>query len=125
MFRRQRDRLVSHFRASAEAGFVDLRWRAAEPGGLRFRLLRSEHDYPTPSDPPTADLLWEGSDTAYQDRGAAGRRRYFYVLEAQGQDGLWHEQVRARVRAKFGAVDRAVVEADNISTGAYDAHPNP
>lgn len=69
MFQRHRDRLVHHFRASAEAGFVDLCWRTAEPGGLRCRLLRSERDYPGPPDPPTADLLWEGTDTAYQDRG--------------------------------------------------------
>jgi hypothetical protein len=124
MLARQRDSLVHHFRASAEAGFVNLRWRTAEPCGLHYRLLRSERSYPASFDPPTADLLWEGTDTGYQDRGAAGRRRYFYVLQAQGLGGLWLEQARARVKAKFGAVDRAAIEAANVATGAYDAHPN-
>ena len=124
MLGRQRDRLVHHFRASAEAGFVDLRWRASAQGDPRFRLFRSERDLPVPADPPTADLLWEGTDTVYQDRGVAGRRRYSYVLQAQGPDGLWHEQARARVKAKFGAMDRSAIEADNIATGAYDARPD-
>ena len=76
MFKRQRDKLAHHFRASAEAGFVDLRWRTTEAGGLRFRLLRSERDYPSPSDAPTAEPLWEGTDSAYQDRAAVARDEY-------------------------------------------------
>ena len=115
MFKRQRDRLVHHFHAAAEAGFVDLHWKPAEPD-LRFRLLRAEHE--------PAELLWEGTDSAYQDRGVAGRRHYVYVLQAQGPDGLWREAARARVKAKFAAVDRSAIEADNVATGAYDAHPN-
>jgi len=124
MLGRQHDRLAHHFRASAEAGFVDLRWRVAEPGGLRFRLLRSERNYPETSDPVAAsDVLWEGDATGYQDREAVGQRRYFYVLCARGPGGDWQEQGRARVKAKFFPVDHAPTEARNLEIGAYPIPP--
>lgn len=73
MWGRQQNKLTHHFRASAEAGFVDLRWRATMVGGVRFRLLRSERGYPeTPETAADRHLLWEGADSDYQDRGVAG-----------------------------------------------------
>jgi hypothetical protein len=125
MFGRQHNKLVSHFRASTEEGFVNLRWRVSEANAARYRVLRSERRYPeTPEATADWDLLWEGADCDYQDRGVAGQRHYFYVLYARGLAGDWLEQSRARVKAKFAPVDRAAVEALKAETGAYDAHPN-
>ena len=63
MFGRQHSTLVSHFRASAEEGFVNLRWRATEANAARYRVLRSERRYPeTPEATADWDLLWEGAD---------------------------------------------------------------
>jgi hypothetical protein len=124
MFGRQHSKLVSHFRASAEAGFVDLRWRATEASGVRFRLLRSERGYSGTSEATAAsDALWEGTDTGYQDRGVAGQRRYYYVLFARGPAADWQEQGRARVKAKSSSVDRASIEGHNLEIGAYPIPP--
>jgi len=125
MLGRQQNKLAHHFRASAEAGFVDLRWRLTEVGGVRFRLLRSERGYPETPDAAAADcnLLWEGADSDYQDRGVAGQRSYFYVLYARGSAGDWQEQSRARVKAKSSSVDRASIEARNLKIGTYPIPP--
>ena len=126
MFRRQHDRIAHHFRASAEAGFVDLRWGAAQESGARFRLVRSEQGEGATADPAGADVLWEGTDTAYQDGGAIGRRRYDYVLYASLPSGDWQEQAHARVRARLPEPqrDRSAIEADKLATGAYDKVSN-
>lgn len=124
MLGRQQNKLAHHFRASAEAGFVDLRWRAAEAGGARFRLLRSERGYPeTPETAADWNVLWEGADSDYQDRGVAGQRHYYYVLYARGSAGDWQEQSRARVKAKSSPVDRASIEARNLATGTNPIPP--
>ena len=118
MFGRHRNKL--QFQASAEAGFVDLHWRATEASGVRFRLLRSER-----GDDATADVLWEGSDVIYQDRKAVGRRRYVYLLQARLPGGDWQEQARARVQAKLPEPrDRSAIEAGKLATGAYDKVSN-
>ena len=124
MLGRQQNKLTHHFRASAETGFVDLRWRATEVSGVRFRLLRSERSYPeTPETAADWHLLWEGADSDYQDRGVAGQRHYFYVLYARGSAGDWQEQSRARVKAKSSPVDRASIEARNLEIGTYPIPP--
>jgi hypothetical protein len=124
MLGRQQNELTHHFRASAEAGFVDLRWRVTEASCVRFRLVRSERGYPeTPETTADWQLLWEGADSDYQDRGAAGPRHYFYVLYARGSAGDWREQGRARVKAKRSPVDRASVEARNLEIGTYPIPP--
>jgi hypothetical protein len=126
MFGRQHNKIAHHFRASAEAGFVDLRWRAAESSGAGFRLVRSEQGDGAAVDPAGADVLWEGTDTTYQDRGAVGRRRYVYLLYARLPGGDWQEQARARVHAKLPEPqrDRSTYEANKLATGAYDKVSN-
>ena len=124
MFGRQRNKLVSHFRASAEEGFVDLRWRVTAANAARCRVLRSERRYAeTPEAAADWDLLWEGADCDYQDRGVAGQRRYYYVLFARGLAGDWQEQSRASVKAKSSPVDRASIESRNLEVGTYPIPP--
>jgi hypothetical protein len=126
MFRRQHDKIAHHFRASAEPGFVDLLWRAAQESDARFRLVRAEQGEVATPDPAGADVLWEGSDTTYQDLKAVSRRRYVYVLYACLPGGDWCEQARARVHAKLPEPqrDRSTYEANKIATGAYDKVSN-
>jgi hypothetical protein len=126
MFRRHHDKIARRFRASAEPGFVDMRWRAAHAGDARFRIQRSEQREAETVDPTGADVLWEGSDTTYQDRKAVGRRHYIYLLYACLPGGDWCEQARARVHAKLPEPqrDRSTYEANKIATGAYDKVSN-
>jgi hypothetical protein len=124
MFKRRHHTLAHHLRASAQEGFVLLRWRTEAAGEICSRLLRSERDYPAASGAADGTtVVWEGTGTEYQDREVAGQRHYFYALYARGADGPWQFQARARVRAKFPPVDRSGIEARNVGIGAYPIPP--
>lgn len=67
---------------------------------LRWRVLRSEHDFATTADaPPGSDqtVVLEGADTYLLDGKVVEGSPYFYGVFSQEGDGVWQLQVQTRL----------------------------
>lgn len=90
---------LAHFQARREDGHVDLHWEVRNASGLRWRVLRAEHEFAEDADPlPTGQtLVSESSEGHVCDRRLVAGTPYFYTLFVKDEHGLWQRQVTIRL----------------------------
>ena len=94
---------LAHFHARHRGSLIELEWEVRNAPPLRWRVLRSEHDFAASGDPATEDgqtLVMEGSETHVTDEDVVGGKHYFYTVFVQDEAGDWHRQVHAEVAPK-------------------------
>ncbi len=92
---------LTHFRARREGDHVEIGWDVRNaPGLLRWRVLRSEHDFASSADalPGSGQtVVVEGTETYAMDDQVVEGTPYFYTLFVQDDDGAWHQQVETKL----------------------------
>jgi len=70
--------------------------------GLRWRVLRSEHEFAESADPLPAGqtLISESSEGHVCDRRVAVSAPYFYTVFVEDEQGLWERQVTVKLAEK-------------------------
>jgi hypothetical protein len=89
-----------HFHAKRETARVELFWEVRNAPALRWRVLRSEHEFAASAGalPDSGQtVVMEGSDTHLTDTDITDGQPYFYTVFAQDADGIWHAQAKARL----------------------------
>ena len=94
--------LIDHFHAARGAKTAVLAWDVRGPGLLPVRILRSQAGFATDAEewavPATEQMkIYEGWDTSIMDHDLVSGVHDFYTVFAKGPDGVWREQVRAKV----------------------------
>ena len=91
---------MAHFQARREAGFVELGWEVRNGPVLRWRVLRSEHEFAATAEALEGGdqtVVMVGTDTYLTDDQVVEGTPYFYAVFAQDERGLWHRQVETRL----------------------------
>lgn len=91
---------LTHFEATRDHGDVVLRWDVRHGPALRWRVLRSEHDFAEAPDAlPGGDqtLVSESAQCGARDDQIVGNIPYYYTVFAQDTEGVWHRQVKAKI----------------------------
>ena len=94
---------LAHFHAWHRGGSIQLDWEVRNSPPLRWRVLRSAHDFAASADPAAESgqtLLMEGNETHVTDESVAGGTHYFYTVFAQDEAGDWQGQVHVKVAPK-------------------------
>jgi hypothetical protein len=81
---------LAHFQARREDGHVDLLWEVRNASGLRWRVLRSEHEFAEGADPLPAGqtLVSESNEGHVCDRRVVAGTPYYYTVFVK--DEVWH-----------------------------------
>ena len=92
---------IAHFHVRHHDGRIELEWEVRNAPSIRWRVLRSEHDFADSGETPGANgqvLVSESSDTFLTDEGLDSHTHYFYMVFSQEQGGDWQRQVEAKVK---------------------------
>ena len=92
---------LTHFQARREGDHAELGWDVRNAGSLRWRVLRSEHDFASSGDalPGSGQtVVMEGAETYLMDDQIAEGTTYYYTVFAQDEEGVWHQQVKTKLR---------------------------
>jgi hypothetical protein len=90
-----------HFHARREPGCALLEWELRGAPVIRWRVLRSSHQFAVTADAlPGSEqtVIMEGTDTHATDETIEGATPYFYSVFAQDEQGTWHLQVKVKLR---------------------------
>jgi hypothetical protein len=101
------ERLLDHFRASADEHWVVLKWKKCIDDPLRVAVLRSEEGFAESveavfAEPPTQQVVYEGDGDSCQDQDVAAGVRFFYTCFARRDDGLWQRQHTDKIKPPQG-----------------------
>ena len=118
---------MTHFEAERERGYVAFRWDVRKAPAVRWRVLRSEHDFAE-----TADALDGSGQTLVSDSEQCGANdgqivestTYFYAVFAQDEQGAWRRQVKIRIdhgeHLQWRHASKAAFEEGSPAEGYYD-----
>jgi hypothetical protein len=93
---------LTHFIADRQGGSVVLAWDVRNTPALSWRVLRSDKDFAE-----TADALVGTGQTLVSESAQCGARdatiddetTYYYTVFASDEQGVWHRQVKAKIKA--------------------------
>ena len=96
------NRISQHFIADRQGGSVVLAWDVRNTPALSWRVLRSDKDFAE-----TADALVGTGQTLVSESAQCGARdatiddetTYYYTVFASDEQGVWHRQVKAKIKA--------------------------
>ena len=111
---------LAHFHAWHHGDWAELDWQLRNSPPLNWRVLRSESGFAESANAPGDNgqvLVSEGRDTHVADQSAKGDGHVFYTVFAQDDQGAWHRQAEAKLKAHdaFGWLHPDVEQA-------YEAH---
>ena len=118
---------IAHFEAERERGYVALKWDVRKAPALRWRVLRSEHDFAETADALDGSgktLVSDSEQCGANDNQIAESATYFYTVFAQDEQGAWHRQVKIRIdhgeHLRWHHGSGAAFEEGSPAEGYYD-----
>jgi hypothetical protein len=91
---------IVHFHAHREAQHAQLEWEARKAPAMRWRVLRSAHEFAETAEAlPGSEqtVVMEGTDTHVTDEMLEEDTSYFYTVFAQDAQSVWHRQVKVKL----------------------------
>lgn len=124
---------LTHFLADRQSGSVVLAWDVRNAPALSWRVLRSEHDFAKTADALVGSdqtLLSDSQQCGVRDEKADARTTYYYTVFARGDQGVWHRQVKVKIKPEerlgwHHPADAVKVEGDRVDCGELEPESDP